>query len=71
MGQGVPAEGADLVVKQKLWLIQSVIKGTLSGQLPDLIKKPICFGDGIVFLHIAIIFNTHALLYKKIVEKVG
>ena len=24
MGQGMPAEGADLVVEQKLWLIQSV-----------------------------------------------
>ena len=70
MGERVPAECADLVVKQKARFIQSMIEGALPGKLPNLIKKTVCLGE-CALIHHAIISNNHAVLYKKIAGKVG
>jgi hypothetical protein len=68
MGQGVPAEGADLVAQQKILIIQSLIKRALPGKVPDLIQKMVDF-DACVRLHLARISNNIAALCKIIVVK--
>lgn len=66
MGQGMPAEGADPVVAQKLLIIQAVIERPLSREVPDLSHKNLDIA-GYIIIHRARLSNNQAVFCKKIV----
>ena len=69
MGQGVPTEGAYLVIEQKPLFIQPMIESPLPGEAPNVIKKLACLSGRDVRIHYAIISNNKAELYKIIIGK--